>query len=500
MSDSLREQTIRGVGWNGVSQLVTQLFSFGISIVLARLLGPKAYGLIAMVTVFTGFANLFTGLGLGAAIIQRRELEARHLDTAFWVNVLCGAGMTLLLIGLAPGVAWFYHQPLLAALTAAIALKFVIDSFGIVHAAQLSRNLHFRSLAVIKVGASLIGGLTGLAMALGGLGVWSLVAQTLANSLAGILLTWRVSSWRPAWRFERLACRELFGYSASVVGFNVVNYWARTLDQLLIGRFVGADAVGIYSRAYSLMLLPLSQVSQVIGNVMFPAMSAIQHDLPKVRRAYLQAIGMIAFITFPTMTGLFAVADHFVLALLGAQWAATIPILKLFCWVGLVQSVLSTVGWIYTSLGRTSLYLIMGIIGSVAAVVTFFIGIRWGILGVAWAYVVLNAVWTIPLFEIPARMINLTFWQAARSLSGTFCCSMIMGMLVWGVGRLLPEGLAGWKCLVIQVPLGIVSYVALVAGFKLDVWREFRRIQSEFLLRRFRSHGATIAGPSPKSN
>ncbi len=479
MSDDIRTRTISGVSWVSISQAVTQGFSFVISIVLARLLGPKVFGLIGMISVFTGFAVLFGGLGLGAAIIQRKDLEPRHLDAAFWINAVMGAAMTLIIAALAPLVAWFYSEPRLTALTAVIAARFVIDALNVVQTALLNREMRFRAVAAVNIIGSGGAGLLGLGMALGGMGVWSLVAQLLGGSIVQWLLTWRLVNWRPRWSFEFKACKELFGFSASVLAFDVLNYWARTLDRLLIGRSLGASALGIYSRGYSLMLLPLTQVSRVVGTVMFPALSAIQSDKPRVKRAYLKAIGVIAFVTFPMMVGLFAVADHFVLALLGAKWSETIPILKLFCWVGLIQSVLATVGWLYTSQGRTRLYLGMGVIGAAACIVAFIIGIHWGVMGVAWAYSITTLLVLYPFFIVPGRLIELSFAEAMRSLAPTFVCSVVMGAIVWTTGQWLPAGIEDWQALVIEVPLGVAAYFALVAGFRINAWLEVRRVLAD---------------------
>lgn len=474
------------MSWSGLSQGITQGFTFAISIVLARILGPKAYGLIGMVSVFTGFAVLFGGLGLGAAIVQRKELEARHLNAAFWANVVAGSAMALLMVALAPVVARFYQEPRLTWLTAVIALRFVFDALNVVQLALLTRQMRFRALAVVQIGSSVVAGLLGLGLALSGSGVWSLVVQTLSGAFVQLLVAWKLADWRPCWAFDFQACRELFGFSASVLAFDVVNYWARRLDQLLIGRFLGASALGIYSRAYSLMLLPLDQVSRVVGRVMFPAMSAIQEDKPRVKRAYLKAISLIAFVTFPMMVGLFAVADPFVLALLGPKWASAIPILKLFCWVGLIQSVCSTVGWIYTSQGRTRLYFGMGVIGTVVCAVAFLVGIRWGMMGVAWSYTLANAILLFPFFIVPGRLIGLSLFEAMNWLAPIFACSLTMGAVVWSTGLWLPSELGDWLCLAIQVPLGIGVYLAMVAGFRLDTWLEVRRVILELFERRLK--------------
>lgn len=481
MELNLRERTITGVSWSAISQVLNQAFTFAISIVLARILGPEVYGLIGMITVFTGFAAVFGDLALGAAIIQRKELEERHLNAAFWINVTTGVMLSLLMVALAPVVAWFYDAPELLMLSAVIALKYVIDSFSAVQISLLNRDMRFKTLAGIQIGSTVVSGLTGLGMALYGMGPWSLVAQTIGASVVSLAVSWRLGHWRPCFKFDLVACKELFGFSTYVLGFDIVNYWARTLDQLLIGRFVGPSALGIYSRAYSLMLMPLSQVSRVVGRVMFPALSSIQDDKPKVKRVYLKLISVIGLITFPMMTGLFAVSEHFILALLGDKWAEAIPVFRIFCWVGLIQSITTTIGWIYFSQGRTGLYFTMGIINSFVFFLSFIIGIHWGIVGVALSYAVANIIVWYPSWVIPCRMIGLTFIEMIKSLISGFFCALAMGAAVWGLGWLFPAGTAHWKYLLIQIPVGAILYITFVASMRLDTWKEGCQIFSEMI-------------------
>jgi PST family polysaccharide transporter len=486
MDSDLRGRTITGVSWSALSQVLNQSFTFAISIVLARILGPAAYGLIGMITIFTGFAAVFGDLALGAAIIQRKELEERHLNAAFWANVAMGATLTIVMVALAPVVAWFYDAPELLMLAAVIALKYVIDSLSVVQISLLNREMRFKTLAGVHIGSTIVSGLMGLGMALYGMGPWSLVAQTLGTSVMTLAVSWHMGHWRPRFLFELGACKELFGFSAYVLGFDIVNYWARTLDQLLIGRFVGPAALGIYSRAYSLMIMPLTQVSRVVGRVMFPALSSIQDDKPRVKSVYLKSISVIGLITFPMMTGLFAVSDHFVLALLGDKWAEVIPVFKIFCWVGLIQSISTTVGWIYLSQARTDLYFTMGLIGSAVAILSFIIGIHWGIMGVAWAYSVVMLVLWYPFWSIPGRLIGLKFFEIIRSLSPTFFCALAMSTGVWSVDLILPVGKAHWQFLAIQIPLGVVLYLGIVIILRLEAWREGRQVFSEMLWARLK--------------
>lgn len=480
MADDLRARTISGVSWSALSQGVTQVITLTVSIVLARLLGPEAYGLIGMVTVFTGFASLFGGLGLGAAIVQRKELEPRHLDSGFWANAGFGSLMTLLMAGAAPLVAWFYNDPRLTLVTVTISLRFVIEGLSVVPRAVLTRGMRFQVLAMSSICSCVVAGLLGLVLALVGMGVWSLVVQTLGSSVAQLLILWRLGAWRPRWFFEWQACQDLFGFGASILAFDAFNYWSRNFDQLLIGRFVGSSALGIYSRAYTLMLLPL-QVSRVVGNVMFPALSSIQDDRPRVKRAYLKATAIISLITFPMMVGLFAVADNFVIALLGTEWAEAIPIIQLYCWVGLIQSIVTTSGLIYTSQGRVRLYFWMGVVGAGANVAAFLVGIHWGIAGVAWAYTIRNIVTMIPFVVVPGRLIGLSLREVVRNLNSTFLCALIMGALVWGVGELLPHKMSHWLLLLIEVVVGICVYYLLVIWVKPKSWQDVRGATGEVL-------------------
>jgi O-antigen/teichoic acid export membrane protein len=492
MVDNLRKKTITSIGWSGISQALNQGFTFVISVVLARILGPKVFGLIGMITVFTGLAAIFGDLGLSAAIIQRKELEARHLNAAFWTNLATGASLTAMMVALSPVVAWFYKEPALLTLTAVIGFKYVIDSLCVVQIALLNREMRFQIFAWIQIGSNIISGLVGLGLALCGMGAWSLVGQTLGVSAVTLAVSWRLGKWRPVFSFELRACKELFSFSAYVLGSGIVNYWARTLDQLIVGRFAGPVALGIYSRAYTLMLMPLNQVSRAIGRVMFPALSAIQDDKPRAKRIYLKSISVIALITFPMMIGLFAVSDHFILALLGDKWAGAIPVFKIFCWVGLLQSISTTAGWIFYSQGRTGTDFALTASFTAFYALAFVIGIHWGIMGVAWAYAIGNLILWYPSWAIPGRLVALTFSEMIRTLSPAFFCALSMGSIIWGLGRLLPDGMAHWKYLIIQIPVGIVVYFILVVGLKLDSWQEVRHALSEMVVSRLKTRDFNV--------
>ena len=482
-STNLRRRTVSGVSWSAVAQLVTQCFSWVISIIVARLVGPRAYGLIAMTAVFSGFAMLFSDLGLSAAIIQRANLEKRHLDTAFWINMASGLLMTALMAGLAPVIAAFYREPRLTWITIIAALQFTLVSINVVEQALIRREMRFRALAGIQITSTVIGGTVALGMAFAGMGVWSLVAQPLCSTSIRVLLFWTVAQWRPSLSFDTQAGKELFGFSGYVLGSYIVQYWARNADNLLVGRLIGAQALGIYSRAYTMMLLPLNQITTVVSGVMAPALCSIQHDRVRVKRSYLRAVRILSLITFPMMTGLFVTSEQLILVLLGRQWLEVVPIFKILCGVGLLQSITGTVGWIYHSQGRTALMFKMAVIGSLGGIVAFIVGIRWGVLGVAWAYCIFCLIWWYPVWATCGSIIGLSFSKMVKTLLPSFFCATTMGCMVWGIGRVLPTAMPAWECLLVQVPSGLVIYALLVLGFRLQAGREAAIALRELLSR-----------------
>jgi O-antigen/teichoic acid export membrane protein len=480
MSSDIRSRTITGLGWSGFAHSIRQFLMIATQVVLARVLGPDAFGLMAMIIIFTGFAQLFGDMGLGPALVQKADLEARHINAIFWANVTAGATLTLIGIAVAPLVAIFYDQPILQWLMIVLSFDFLIMSFKVVQDARLQRAMDFHKLAIVDISATLLAGIVAIAMALSGLGVWSLVAQVMLTTAATVGLLWLLSPWRPAFAFDRSALGELLGFSGNLLGFNVFNYWVRNIDDLLVGKVLGAGALGFYTLAYRWMLLPVSQVSLIITRVMFPVLSQMQHDRAAVRHVYLYATRLIALVAFPLMAGLLVVTEPFILTLYGEDWAPAVPVLQVLCLQGITQSVGTTVGWIYTSQGRTDLMFRWGMFSGVVLLSAFVIGLNWGILGVAVAYVVAGytMLW-YPSWKIPGRLIGLSFGDMLRNLASVFGCTLGMAAVVWAVGRLLPAGWSPWAYLAIQIPSGVLAYVLLIHSFRIRPYREVSALAGE---------------------
>jgi lipopolysaccharide exporter len=451
--------------------------------VLARLLAPGDYGLVAMIAVFTGFAAVLVDLGLTAALVSRTTVSQAQLSSAFWLNVGMGGLLALVMVALAPAVAALYGEPRLLVLMPVLALAFPLAALSAVQIALCQRAMNFRRLALVEATATTVALAVAISAAAGGLGVWSLVLQSLTEAAGGSLGLWLASSWRPSVGFDRAAVEGLMSFGANLVGFNVVNYWIRNADNFLVGRFAGAGALGLYSRAYTLMLLPLAQVTWVSGRVMFPALSRIRDDHKRVKRAYLDATSLIGFVTFPLMTTLFVAAESFILTLLGPQWEGAVPIFRVLALAGLLQSVTATAGWLYQSQRRTDLMFRWGLANGAVTILAFAIGIHWGALGVATAYLLKTLVFAPLAFVIPGRLIGLRLREVGSVLAGTSIVCVVVAAATLPIEL---SGLSGPTRLALELGVAAIVYLSLAAACRLAAYRQARSLFLTEVLRRGR--------------
>lgn len=481
---SLTLRTSKAVGWTTAAKIIQQAIQFCLTVVLMRLLGPKAFGLIGMVLVFSGFAGIFRELGFSSAIVQRPDLREEHCSTIFWLTLGTGGLLTLMLALAAPLIAVFYKQPLLRPMTIWLAFIFVLGAPGLVPRALLQKGIRFDVMAKSDVVSSVVSGAGAVIMAAMGTGVWSLVAQQLIYVTVSSVMLFFYVDWRPRFLWSNSGLRELLGYGAGLTGFNIVNYWARSADKLLIGKFMDANALGLYSRAYSLMLLPITQIISVISPVMFPALSSIQHDKARVRNAYLRVMRLLTFINFPMMLGLVVVAKPFVYTLFGQQWAGVIPLIQILSFVGMTQTLCNPVGWIYLSQGRTDWLFWWGIAASAIVTATVVVGVLLGnVETVAAAYLVGNVIVTIPCISIPARLIGMSVKQVWHAVRQNLLSSVIMAVVVWSAGQMIPDSAGSALLLIVQVLLGIGVFWVIARFFANVAYEEAVGLGSKVLRR-----------------
>ena len=477
----VRTKALSGIVWSSFSQVGKQGITLLTTIAISRALRPEDFGLLALVMVGIRFAGILAEFGFSKALIQRKEISEDHRSSVFWANVLLGCFFMGAMALLSSSIAKFFEQPELKPLIILAAVNLIISPLCSVHRALLRRDLAFKTVGLVDLLGVLITGVSGVAFVYSGLGVSSLILMEICGNLAVLVGCVCAYRWWPKKWINWTALSDLMNFGLNLLGSNVINYWIRNLDNLLIGKFIGDYQLGLYSRAYGLMLIPVIQISGVIGSVMFPSLSRLGDDLEKIRSVYLRATAAIFLVTAPMMLGVVAVADTAIPTLLGGQWQELVPIVRVLCPLGAVQSILSTVGWIYLSQGRTDLLLKWNLFTSPITMSSFVVGIYFGdALSVAIAYAVTyGIILGIPMFAIPARLIDLGWSDMIANLRGIAGCSLLMMLLVFALDSILPEHIAGIYRLALLIPAGCGFYLGALWVFRIEAMRNVLRLLKE---------------------
>lgn len=457
---SLGAKARKAVGWSAISQIIVFGTSFSLNIVLARLLAPEEFGLVAMVIVFTGFAALFADLGLGVALVQLKNLEERHRSTIFWLQLLSGIFLTGLTCAVAPLLAAFFGDERVKDLAFGMSPLFLLISLGSVHLKLQHRRVQFKKVSIIEMASALTAGIAATVLALNGAGVWALVARPLM--LAGVRTSalWATSPWRPRLLFDRQAAKEVAGVGSGFTLTVVINYWTKRAGDLIVGHSLGTTQLGYYNRAFALMLQPVTQVTMVIMRVMYPVMARLQDDAERVRETYARTVVFVALVTFPITLGLVALAEPFVLGLLGENWAPMVLTLQLFGLAGMINSVDNTGMHLFIIRGHTGALVRWRTFTAVVTLTAFFLGSFWGVNGVASAFL-LRSIALAPFnFWVPGRPYEIGPVLVVRRLYKVFLSAALMCVAVGGAAHLLQGTLSHRTQLGLLVPAGALIYIA----------------------------------------
>lgn len=389
----LRGRTVRGGAVTFIGQGAKFILQTGSTMILARLLTPADFGLVAMVTAATGFVAMFKDAGLSTATIQRSEITHEQVSTLFWVNVALSLFLMAALMAASPLVAWFYGEPRLTAITIAIAATFVLGGLSVQHQALLRRQMRFTNLAVSEWLSLAVSVAVAIVMALLGYGYWSLVGMAAAKALAYCLFVWISSGWLPGRPVRGSGVRPMLAFGGSLSGVSFLNYATRHVDNIIIGFALGSGPLGIYSKAYSLLMLPIREVNAPFGAVMIPALSQLQDDAERYRRYYLKALGGLALLSMPVVALLFVLADEAVTVLLGDQWTEAASVFRWLAPAAFLGTINVAPRWLLVPRGQSRLLMRWAVFSAPITLVGFLIGVNWGIDGVAAA---LSITWCIP--------------------------------------------------------------------------------------------------------
>jgi O-antigen/teichoic acid export membrane protein len=476
----LKQRVIRGGFAKMCSQGASFLIRMGSLMILARLLDPKDFGLVGMVTAVIGVFNLFRDFGLSAAAVQRITTVTREqASTLFWVNILVGAILGLLSLAMAPFAVLFYHEPRLFGITAVLASGFLFNAAGVQHSAMLERQMRFTTLSLIDIVSLLTSILVGIGMALHGYGYWALVATTTVTPLVYTVCVWLTTAWVPGRPHQRVGLRSMMRFGGTLTLNSLVMYIATNFEKVLLGRFWGADAIGVYGRAYQLVNIPNDNLNSAASGVAFAALSRLQDNPPRFRNYFLKGYALVLSLTVPITVACALFADDMISVFLGPKWQSAVPIFRLLAPTTLAFAIINPMGWLLMSLGLVGRGLRMALVFAPFMIAGYLIGLPYGPIGIACAYSATMTLCVIPMVVAAVRgtvisVRDILLTVSRPLLSGIVATGLVLG-LQFSYGPFLsplPRLVLG-IALVLTGYLGMLLYVMGQKLFYLDLIRGF---------------------------
>lgn len=457
----LKTRSVKG----GANTVVAQFLSFGMSMlstaIMARLVAPESFGVVAMVTAITGFITIFMDLGFSSAVIQNKKVTQKQVSTLFWFNILIGFSIAGCIALLAPAIAAFYQEPRLLAISWAYAFSILISSLALQHNALLKRQMKFKRISVITIIATAVSIVIGIGMAVAGFDYWAIVGITVSFAVVNCLLTWAYCDWRPSLTFNLPNAKGLVKFGFNITGFDLVNYFARNLDNILIGRYIGAVALGLYSKSYQLLMIPITQLRGPLNTVAMPALSALQEQPGRYSSFYRNYVFLLAFFSMPLVVFLFVYVDEIILMVLGGQWTGAGYIFQLLAVAAFIQPVGGTSGVVLITMGQTRKYFILGVVNAVLTVAGYAIGIKWGVAGVAISYIIVNYVTFLPSLYWAFRQTPIQLSSFLSEITYPIIFSLISGLIGYMFKDALSPYWPHFLLLVVGFTVGASVYISL---------------------------------------
>lgn len=461
LKGDLKGRFVRGTAITTIGQAARFVIHTCSTVVLARLLSPDDYGLVAMVTAVTGFIMIFKDLGLSTATVQKAQINHQQISTLFWINVAISTIAMLVTAALAPAIAWFYKDPKLTWIGLALSTSFLFVGLSVQHQALLRRQMRFTAIVTRDIAAVLIGTVLAIVLAWRGAVYWALVAMQVGTAAAGTIMLWLVCKWRPGWPLRGAGVRSMLHFGLDITGFNVIHYFARNADKILLGRFYGPYVTGLYSRAYSLFMLPITQIRAPLTAVAMPALSHLQNEPIRYARYYYRLTSILAFLTMPLAGFLFVCSENIIRLLLGEKWMDANAIFKILAVAAFIQAVETTRGLTLISLGMSKRYLKVGIFTSVFFVLTFAVGVPWGARGVALSYVIGDYLIMVPSLWYCFRGTPVSVLGFFKTISRPALASLAATATMFAAYKWLVVNQPDFVVIGACLTVGLVSYLMI---------------------------------------
>ncbi|WP_155322052.1 lipopolysaccharide biosynthesis protein [Desulfosarcina ovata] len=473
-TNTLKSKTISALWWSFFEAAGLRIVQFVIGIILARLLTPSDFGLVGMLVIFMAIAQTFLDSGFGSALIQRSQITQLDKSSIFYFNIIIGGVAAGFLCGIAPWIAEFYHQSILTKLLRVLSMVLLVNAFGLVQRALLTRDIDFRTQTKITLISSFVSGMIGIGMALLGFGVWSLAFQQIANAASNVVLLWFFRRWRPTWQFSIQSLREMFGFGSKLLASGLLNSLFDNIYLIVIGRLFSPADLGFFTRAKNLQQLPSQTLSGMVSRVAFPVFSSIQKDRDRIKRGVKKALTSLVLINFPMMIGLAVVSRPFVLVLLTDKWLPCVPYLQLLCLVGLMYPLQLINLSVITALGRSDLFLRLEIMKKVLVVLNIAVTWRLGIMAMIIGQVIISFVSYYLNAHYNKALLRYSFLEQIGDLYPYLLNAILMGVAINAFAYL--HILNPFFLICLQVVSGFLIYLILCHLFRFQAYLDMQHI------------------------
>lgn len=473
MSDSLKSKTVKGVVWSSIERFSTQGVQFLIMIIMARLLTPKDYGLIGMLAIFLAVAQSLIDSGFSQALIRKQNRTDVDNSTVFYFNIIVSCSLYLILFISAPFVADFYNQPELTSVMRVVCLGVILNSLAVVQRALLTVRIDFKTQAKASLSAAVFSGCIGIVLAYSGFGVWALVVQQLLNLSVNTLLLWIFSKWRPIAVFSWDSFHELFAFGSKMLASGLLDTLYRNIYPIVIGKLFSASSLGHYTRAQQFSEFPSSNITGIIQRVTYPVLCGIQDDMERLTNVYRKFLKLSAFVIFPFMMGLSAVAKPFINISLGSQWEFCGQLLQVICFAMMWYPIHSINLNLLQVKGRSDLFLRLEIIKKILGITVLCITAPFGLIVMCYGQIFNSIVALAINTYYTGKLINVGFIRQMKDLLPTILLSLTMFRTILLVNGLIESNMYR---LIIGIMVGIVVYVSGSYIFK------FKELQTLFSL------------------
>ena len=470
---SLKEKTVKGVVWSSIDRFSSQGVQFVFGILIARLLLPSDYGVVAMLNIFMAVSQAFIDSGFGLALIRKIDRTEIDFSTVFYFNIVVALIAYSVLFVVSPYIAAFYDIPLLEDITKVVALNLVFFSFSSIQNTKLSIDIDFRSRAQISIIVTVVTGCLGLWMAYSGYGVWALVVQTLCNSFLRTVLLWIYVRWRPLWGFSWKSFKELFSFGSKLLASALLDTTYNNVYTIVIGKVFSPSALGFYSRASGLAQYPSSNITGVIQSVTFPVLSSIQNDDDRLADAYKRFLRLSAFVVFPLMIGLAAVSDPFIRLILTDKWEGAIYLLQIICFAMMWFPIHAINLSLLQVKGRSDYFLRLEIVKKILGISILCITIPFGIVVMCYGQVLNSIICLFINTYYTNKIIDYGFNKQMRDLFPIIAHSLIMGVISFII---VDKVQVLWMKLFFGVLGGMFYYMIGAYLMRFEEWKELINI------------------------